>query len=154
MLHAGELKILQHICPLNEKLPWETAWDCKVLFYDDDGGEESPPASPASQLHSSSPVSHHRSPYITPQQSARSINSIERTNSAAKTGSSPMISDPEINPAVKTAELSISSMKRTNSASKPGSSPLPKDPENDLLTPTTTSVELSAAQEGCKCSIM
>ena len=35
-LTAGELKILQHICPFNEKLPWEAVWDCKVLFYDDE----------------------------------------------------------------------------------------------------------------------
>ena len=32
----GELKILQHICPFNEKLPWEAVWDCKVLFYDEE----------------------------------------------------------------------------------------------------------------------
>ena len=37
---TGELKILQHICPFNEKLPWEAVWDCKVLFYDEEEQEE------------------------------------------------------------------------------------------------------------------
>jgi hypothetical protein len=30
------MRILQHICPLNEKDSWEAVWDCKVLFYDDE----------------------------------------------------------------------------------------------------------------------
>lgn len=37
---TGELKILQHICPFNEKLPWEAVWDCKILFYDEEEQEE------------------------------------------------------------------------------------------------------------------
>lgn len=35
-MYKGELKMLHHICPLNERLPWEAVWDCKVLFYDEE----------------------------------------------------------------------------------------------------------------------